>query len=83
MPIHEFRCLNCQQLFELLLLNRDERETVNCPHCHSSAFERVLSVSAYSMGGASGAAGSSGARSESRSCAGGNCTTYHLPGPGE
>jgi putative FmdB family regulatory protein len=80
MPIHEFRCLKCQQLFEVLLLRREEQEEVKCPHCAAMTFERVISVSSHAMGG-SGAG--PGARTESRSCAGGSCTTYHLPGPGE
>ena len=77
MPIYEFRCLDCQNLFELLVLNEEEIE-MKCPSCDSHTFERVMSTTNFSMGG--NTTGKSKVTSESRSCAGGSCTTYEIPG---
>ena len=79
MPIYEFRCLACENLFELLILNDDEKVEMRCPACQAEHFERVMSATHYSMEGRSGA--KAGVRSQSRTCAGGSCTTYDIPGP--
>jgi putative FmdB family regulatory protein len=80
MPIYEFRCLKCNDCFEFLVLNTDEQMDMRCPNCASEDFERVLSVACHSMGGSSPERQS--AQSQSRSCPGGTCTTYDIPGPG-
>ena len=79
MPIYEFRCCDCQELFELLVLGGDETVEMNCPKCQSGHFERVLSSSNYCMSGKSN--GSSQAKNQTRTCPGGSCTTYEIPGP--
>ncbi len=78
MPLYEFRCSKCRELFELLVMNNDE-DIVKCPHCSSEAFERVLSTASYNMGSRGG--GSREPRSQTRTCSGGSCTTYDIPGP--
>jgi putative FmdB family regulatory protein len=80
MPIYEFRCVKCLKNFELLVMNTDDRNGLHCPHCDAEDFERVLSATNHAMGRSAGGV-ASGAHSESRKCAGGSCTTYHLPGP--
>jgi putative FmdB family regulatory protein len=79
MPIYEFRCLACGHLFELLILNDDEKVEMQCPACKERNFERVMSAAYSSMGGRSGA--NAPIRSQSRTCSGGSCTTYEIPGP--
>jgi putative FmdB family regulatory protein len=81
MPIFEFRCLKCNECFELLVMNNDDQVQIEmrCPECKSEDFERVLSASCYSMG--SGSSESQGAQSKTRSCPSGTCTTYDIPGP--
>jgi putative FmdB family regulatory protein len=79
MPIFEFRCLKCENLFEILVLSGDEEAEMKCPACRSEQFERVMSASGYCMGG-TGSTGSD-ARVQTRSCSGGSCTTYDFPGP--
>ncbi len=49
------------------------------PEMQFGEFERVLSSSNYAMKGDSG--GSQGASSQTRTCSGGSCTTYTIPGP--
>ena len=78
MPIYEFRCLKCNECFEFLLMNQDEQVELKCPKCKSEDFERVLSVSCHSIG--SGSSKDTAPRSQTRSCPGGSCTSYDLPG---
>ena len=79
MPIFEFRCLKCENLFELLVRNDNETAEMKCPACGSEVFQRVMSASSYSMGGGAGSA--PGPSVQSRSCPSGSCTTYTVPGP--
>lgn len=79
MPIYEFRCLNCNECFEFLLMNQEEQVELRCPQCKSEEFERILSASCHAIGDGSGK--SAGATSTSRTCSSGSCTTYDLPGP--
>jgi len=50
MPLYEFRCLGCQQLFESLVRAGD---TPSCPACRSTAIERILSTFAVATPGQS------------------------------
>ena len=79
MPIYEFKCLKCDNFFELLIMSGDDEVKMQCPKCNAQEFERVLSTTNYSMG--YGASPSKGVSTESRSCSSGSCTTYDIPGP--
>jgi putative FmdB family regulatory protein len=79
MPLYEFRCLECNECFEFLVMKKEEQVELRCPKCKSENFERVLSVSGHCMGGDSSAGGS--VQSKTRNCPGGSCTTYDIPGP--
>lgn len=76
MPIYEFRCTGCGQLFELLLRPGEALEGVFCTHCGREGGERVLSKATHSVG----SGGESLPQATSRSCAGGSCSTMTLPG---
>jgi len=78
MPLYEFRCLKCDECFEFLVMKQAEQVELKCPKCKSEDFERILSVSCHSMGGETSKSG--GAQSQTRSCPGGTCTTYDIPG---
>ena len=80
MPIYEFKCLKCEEFFELILTKTDEEFETKCPKCNSEEFERVLSVTNYAMKG-SDKLGSSQTSSQTRTCSSGSCTTYDIPGP--
>jgi putative FmdB family regulatory protein len=79
MPLYEFKCQKCEDLFELLVLGKDEEVEMQCPNCGAEQFERVMSVTNYAMG--PGGAPGSGVKSETRTCSSGSCTTYDIPGP--
>ncbi|HID29359.1 MAG TPA: zinc ribbon domain-containing protein [Desulfobacterales bacterium] len=78
MPIFEFRCSKCNEVFEILSMGTEDEAEMKCPHCGSEDFERVLSTTSYSMGFAKGE--SRGPSVESRQCASGTCTSWNLPG---
>lgn len=79
MPIYEFKCLKCNDCFEFLLMNQEDQVELKCPQCESEEFERILSATSHAVGDNPGK--SAGASSTSRTCSGGSCTTYDLPGP--
>lgn len=78
MPIYEFRCSECKEIFEIIVMAGNDDEEIKCSHCGAETFERVLSsgnISAPSTGGPA-----QQANMKERSCSGGSCTTYTLPG---
>lgn len=79
MPIYEFRCLSCNECFEILVLKKDEMIESRCPKCSSEDFERVLSKTCYAMG--TGESKGTGTSAQTRTCSGGSCTTWDIPGP--
>jgi putative FmdB family regulatory protein len=79
MPLYEFRCLKCQELFEMLVMGDKDTVEMKCPHCDATDFERVMSTASFCVGG--GSSDAAGPKAQSRTCAGGSCTTYDIPGP--
>jgi putative FmdB family regulatory protein len=79
MPIFEFRCLDCGNIFEKLFVNSNDKVDLECPECQSCTLERVVSKTSHVMG--VGPGGKKPKISE-KSCAPGNrCMTLDLPGP--
>ena len=78
MPIFEFRCLECGDLFEKLFVNSDEKVEMACPKCKSTSFERIVSATNYAMG-----VGPNGKQPKitTKSCnSSDKCMTLDLPG---
>ncbi|MBU0609722.1 MAG: zinc ribbon domain-containing protein [Armatimonadetes bacterium] len=73
MPVYEYQCKRCSNVFEKLV-SRDQRDTPGpCPECHCARSQRMMSVFAgHTSGG-----GSIGGNSCS-SCTSGSCSTCHL-----
>jgi putative FmdB family regulatory protein len=75
MPIYEFRCPKCGEVFEELVLGKEGH--VPCPCCGSPKSEKLLSCCTFKSAGAGpsmGSAGSSGGSSCS-GCSGKSCAT--------
>lgn len=77
MPIFEFKCLKCEEFFEVLVMKNDDEKELKCPKCQSCEFERVVSSTNYAM--KSSSSGQTTSKQE-RTCSSGSCTTYTVPG---
>ncbi len=77
MPIYEFICRECRNIFELLALNSGDLIEVKCPACNSENLERVMSRVNITSGGSVAKATNP---IVNRSCASGSCSTLTLPG---
>jgi putative FmdB family regulatory protein len=78
MPIYEFKCLKCNECFEILFTSTQDTAELKCAKCESQDIERVLSTTNFSVGCGSGDARAS---AQTRNCPSGSCTTYDIPGP--
>ncbi len=82
MPIFEFKCQDCDEYMEILVMNKQEEVEMTCSQCGSGKLERILSSTNHTVtGGGSGPNDQSGASAQTRSCSSGSCTTYTIPGP--
>jgi putative FmdB family regulatory protein len=77
MPIHEFICQECKNIFELLAIKEGDLVEVKCPTCDSDNLERVLSKVTETSRGNSGKKQNP---VENRSCSSGTCFSITLPG---
>lgn len=78
MPIYEFRCARCGNVFEEILMNTDEENGICCPLCKSQSFERIVSKTNYSIGSGPG---NNQPRLTGKTCGSSNqCMTLELPG---
>jgi len=44
MPIYEFKCKKCSNIFEYLCFRTDDKDQVVCPSCGNKETEPMLSV---------------------------------------
>ncbi len=51
MPIFEFRCKDCGEVFERLCLDAAEETDVECPRCGSKDVKKEFSAFACGLGG--------------------------------
>jgi len=73
MPLFEFQCNSCSNIFEELIFSN---EVPACPHCHFEKTEKLISRPCRNHGGGNNAAVSnSGAASGCGTCSGGSCST--------
>lgn len=47
MPIYEYRCSGCQEIFQHLILKKDEESTLTCPYCGGGQLEKLMSRVVY------------------------------------
>lgn len=78
MPIFEFRCTECGNVFEMIFLNTEENADLKCPECHAETLERVVSRTSHVIARGSGEQ----PKITARSCgSGGSCLSLDIPGP--
>jgi putative FmdB family regulatory protein len=77
MPIYEFKCLKCNEYFEILFTSSKDTAELKCNKCDSQEIERVLSSTNFSVN----SSGSAGASAQTRNCSSGSCSTFDIPGP--
>ena len=79
MPIFEFKCLKCEEYMEILVMgSKNDEVEMKCGKCGSTELERILSSTQYKMAPNSGSGSKVAAKT--RTCSGGSCTTWDLPG---
>lgn len=73
MPIYEYKCTECNNEFECLIIGSDN--DVSCPECSGEKVERLMSSCSFKSSGhySSSAAPSGGCAG----CASSNCSTCH------
>ena len=79
MPIFEFRCLECGNVFEKIFMSSNEKVDLECPECKAAVCERVVSRTHYTMG--AGPGGNQPKITEKSCAPGDKCMTLDLPGP--
>ncbi len=79
MPIYEFKCMECEEFFEVIVMGSTDDRMKGCPKCGSKEFERVVSKTNFTMGGSSSGQKAS-VQTQERTCSGGSCKTYTVPG---
>ncbi len=50
MPIYEYRCKKCEQVFERFVKTNDRDESITCPFCGEKKPEKILSCFSSSKG---------------------------------
>lgn len=50
MPLHEYRCRKCEEVFEELIRRDDDEATLACPRCGAKKPKRLMSAAAVSTG---------------------------------
>ena len=58
MPIYEFRCTECGQVFEELVMRSSDQQDLACPRCAAREVERVLSACSVGPSGEGASAAS-------------------------
>ena len=47
MPIYEYRCLGCRNIFQRLIFHKEEEADLCCPDCGGKELQKLISRVAY------------------------------------
>ena len=72
MPVYEYRCPDCTNLFEKLVSFSEASRDVNCPTCGAQASKLLSTFAAIGVAGGSDT-GAQGAPAGGVGCCGGGC----------
>ncbi len=73
MPLYEFKCGECGEVFEVLLKMSERDTSPRCPSCGCGTTERLVSVCASRCSGGAGQG-----QGSCTSCSGGSCSICGL-----
>jgi len=74
MPIYEYKCSECNKIFELLVRSSDNIAEIVCPVCGSKSVKKVMSsYAAFNSSSESFDYNDSGSSCPSCGCDGGSC----------
>ena len=79
MPIYEFRCLKCNNIFEILFTSSEDAREMKCAHCGGEDIERVMSATSFKVSSSSPSAPAT-ASATHKQCGDGSCSTLEIPG---
>jgi len=66
MPIYEFKCKKCKNIFESIIFSPADEKDLSCPKCGTKKAEKIMSVSAKRK--SKGSSGSTGSSCSATSC---------------
>jgi putative FmdB family regulatory protein len=76
MPIYEYKCAACDEVFEALVRSMSDSSRQKCPTCGSRKTKKIMSVfAAQGMTPKSSSSRGNGHGSGCASCGGGHCST--------
>lgn len=73
MPIYDYRCKNCNTVFDVFHKGKEIIEDIVCPQCGSTAYVKLMSAPSISFSGSGGTDFSSSGSSCETGCCGGSC----------
>jgi putative FmdB family regulatory protein len=74
MPIYEYKCQDCQWVFEKLIRSLSATDPIHCEKCQSSSVIKLISNFAYS-GGSKSPSDQSAPSHSCGSCSSSNCSS--------
>ena len=77
MPLYEFRCKQCDQVFERLCRMGENGRTIACEACGAKGPQRLMSVCATRVSSGNGGEAHSPSGSRCGGCTSHNCATCH------
>jgi putative FmdB family regulatory protein len=73
MPLYEYRCSGCGQVYEQLRRMQDADQGLACPKCQSVEVKRLLSTFASHVASSSASDATAPCGAPAGSCGGGQC----------
>jgi putative FmdB family regulatory protein len=74
MPIYDYRCTDCNRIYDVFHKGQEAIEDVVCPSCSSVHHKKLMSVPVVSMGSTSAESNySAGSSCETGGCCSGSC----------
>lgn len=72
MPIYDYRCKECNTVFDVFHKGKEVEEDIVCPKCGSTKYVKLMSAPSLSFSSSSGTDFSGGSSCDS-GCCGGAC----------